>query len=167
MFLLKASRSFRIMFDAFKLKLPLMGGVMQKIELSRFTKFFGITFSSGIPVLDCITIASNVVVNAYIKNEINIIKQKVSDGKSMTKAISESQPFPFMVIRMFKVGEESGNIKTAMENIDYFYEGEINDSIEIVVGSLKPIIMFVMGGFMCWIIAAVFGPIYGNFANMV
>ncbi|MBR2141424.1 MAG: type II secretion system F family protein [Rickettsiales bacterium] len=160
------NKEFRIKFDNLKLKLPLLGQIMVKLDISRFTKFFGITFSAGIPVLQCIDIANNVVVNRYLKNEIEYIKTKVSEGKTMSKCIEDSEVFPFVVKRMFKVGEESGNIESAMENIQYFYNTEINDSIDKIVGSIQPMILFFMGGLMCWIIAAVFGPVYGNFANI-
>ena len=161
------NKNFKIKFDQFKLKLPLLGQIMVKLDVSRFTKFFGITFSAGIPVLKCIEIANNVVVNRYLKNEIEYIKVKVSEGKTISKCIEDSDIFPFIVKRMFKVGEDSGNIENAMENIQYFYTTEINDSIDKIVGSLQPMILFIMGGLMCWIIAAVFGPVYGNFANIV
>ena len=161
------SKNFKIKFDRFKLKIPLLGQIMIKLDISRFTKFFGITFSSGIPVLKCIEIANNVVVNRYLKSEIEYIKTKVSEGKTMSKCIEDSEVFPFVVKRMFKVGEESGNIETAMQNIQYFYNTEINDSIDALVASLKPMMLFFMGGLMVWIIAAVFGPVYGNFANIV
>lgn len=161
------NNKFKVKFDNFKLKLPLLGQIMMKLDVSRFTKFFGITFSAGIPVLKCIEIANNVVVNRFLKSEIEYIKLKVSEGKTISKCIEDSNIFPFIVKRMFKVGEESGNIGSAMENIQYFYTTEINDSIDKIVGSLQPMILFVMGGLMCWIIAAVFGPVYGNFAKIV
>ena len=157
----------RIKFDKLKLKSPIFGQILVKLDMSRFTKFFGITFSSGIPVLKCIDIANNVVVNRYLKTEIEYIKAKVTEGKTIAKCIEDSEVFPFIVKRMFKVGEESGNIEEAMTNVQYFYNTEINDSIDKIVGSLQPMILFFMGGLMVWIIAAVFGPIYGNFANMV
>ena len=157
----------RIKFDKLKLKLPIFGQILVKLDMSRFTKSFGITFSSGIPVLKCIDIANNVVVNRYLKTEIEYIKAKVTEGKTIAKCIEDSEVFPFIVKRMFKVGEESGNIEEAMTNVQYFYNTEINDSIDKIVGSLQPMILFFMGGLMVWIIAAVFGPIYGNFANMV
>ena len=165
--ILLTNKLIRIKFDQLKLKIPLIGSIMVKLDISRFTKFFGITFASGIPVLKCIEIANNVVVNRYLKNEIDYIKIKVSEGKTISKCLEDSNVFPFIVKRMFKVGEESGNIETAMENIQYFYNTEINDSIDKIVGSLQPMILFIMGGLMCWIIAAVFGPIYGNFSNIV
>ena len=147
--------------------MPIFGQILLKLDMSRFTKFFGITFSSGIPVLKCIEIANNVVVNRFLKTEIEYIKIKVSEGKTIAKCVEDTEIFPFIVKRMFKVGEESGNLEEAMENVQYFYNTEINDSIDVIVGSLQPMILFFMGGLMCWIIAAVFGPIYGNFANIV
>jgi type IV pilus assembly protein PilC len=165
--MLLKNENFKIKFDRYKLKLPLIGKIIEKINLSRFTKFFGITFASGISVLQCIEIANNVVTNHFLKNEIEYIRRKISDGKTMSKCLEESNVFPFIVTRMFKVGEESGNVEDAMQNIQYFYNSEINTSIDMIVGALQPIILVVMGTLMVWIIAAVFGPIYGNFSNMV
>jgi type IV pilus assembly protein PilC len=162
----KANKSFNIFTDKIKTKIPILGGTIQKIELSKFTKFFGTSFSSGIQVLECISIANNVVQNSFVKDEIETIKQKVSGGKTMAKAVSESPVFPFIVVRMFKIGEESGNVEEAMKNIEYFYDMEINDAIDNVVGAIKPLMLFFIGGLLTWVIAAVFGPIYGNFANM-
>ena len=131
--------------------------------MSKFTKFFGVTFSSGIPVLDCLTISGDVVKNTALRAEIEVIKQEVSDGKSVSAALSDSPYFPNMVLRMFKVGEDSGNMTEAMDNIQYFYSTEIDDSINNIIGTLQPTIMFFMGGLMVWVIVSVFGPIYGNF----
>ena len=163
--ILARNKVIKYQIDFLKLKLPVMGAIMQKIDLSKFTKFFGVTFTSGIPVLDCLTISGNVVQNTVLRTEIEKIKQEVSDGRSVSSAISASPYFPNMVLRMLKVGEESGNMGDAMKNIEYFYTAEIDDSIEKIIGTLQPMIMFVMGGLMAWVIAGVFGPIYGNFDN--
>ena len=133
--------------------------------MSKFTRFFGVTFASGIPVLECLQISGDIVKNTVLKTDIERVKEEVSDGKSVYNALASSQYFPSMVLRMFKVGEESGNMTDAMENIQYFYSMEINDSIDKIIGTLQPSIIFVMGGLMAWVIVAVFGPIYGNFDN--
>lgn len=155
----------RLQIDSIKLKIPVLGKIITKIEMSKFTKFFGVTFSSGIPVLEALTISGNVVKNSVIRDEIERIRQQVSDGKSVSNAMATSHFFPNIVLRMLKVGEESGNMGEAMENIQYFYNSEINDTIEVIIGALQPTIMFLMGGLMGWVIAGVFGPIYGNFDN--
>jgi len=163
--ILSRNKIIKYQVDAIKLRIPILGNIMKKIEMSKFTKFFGVTFTSGIPVLECLTISGNVVKNTVLREEIERIKQQVSDGKSVSNAMSSSQYFPNMVLRMLKVGEESGNMGEAMNNIQYFYTTEINDTIEEIIGSLQPTIMFIMGGLMIWIVAGVFGPIYGNFDN--
>lgn len=163
--ILARNKIIKYQLDFLKLKMPVMGVVLQKIDLSKFTKFFGVTFTSGIPVLDCLTISGNVVQNTVLRTEIEKIKQEVSDGRSVSNAISASPYFPNMVLRMLKVGEESGNMGDAMKNIEYFYTSEIDDAIEKIIGTLQPLIMFIMGGLMAWVIAGVFGPIYGNFDN--
>ena len=68
---------------------------------------------------------------------------------------------------MFKIGEDTGNMQSALENINYFYEMEINDSVDAVIASLKPIMLFVIGGLLIWIIVGVFGPIYGSFSQLM
>lgn len=163
--ILSKNRSVKYKVDEIKLKIPLIGNIITKIEMSKFTRFFGVTFASGIPVLECLQISGDVVKNTVLKADIERVKEEVSDGKSVYNALVSSQYFPSMVLRMFKVGEESGNMADAMDNIQYFYSMEINDSIDKIIGTLQPSIIFVMGGLMAWVIVAVFGPIYGNFDN--
>ncbi len=163
--ILSKNRSVKYKVDEVKLKVPLIGNIITKIEMSKFTRFFGVTFASGIPVLECLQISGDIVKNTVLKADIERVKEEVSDGKSVYNALASSQYFPSMVLRMFKVGEESGNMTDAMDNIQYFYSMEINDSIDKIIGTLQPSIIFVMGGLMAWVIVAVFGPIYGNFDN--
>ena len=163
--ILSKNRSVKCKVDEIKLKIPVIGSIITKIEMSKFTRFFGVTFASGIPVLECLQISGDIVKNTVLKTDIERVKEEVSDGKSVYNALASSQYFPSMVLRMFKVGEESGNMTDAMDNIQYFYSMEINDSIDKIIGTLQPSIIFVMGGLMAWVIVAVFGPIYGNFDN--
>lgn len=159
------NKSFKYKVDEVKLKMPLLGSIIVKIEMSKFTRFFGVTFASGIPVLECLQISGDIVKNTVLRDDIERVKESVSDGKSVYNALASSKYFPGMVLRMFKVGEDSGNMVDAMENIQYFYSMEINDSIDKIIGTLQPSIIFTMGGLMAWVILAVFGPIYGNFDN--
>lgn len=163
----KINKRFAILTDAFKLKLPVFGQVMQKIDLSRFVKFFGITFSCGIPVLECMDITTKVVKNKAIKEELISIKEDIASGSTISKCLEDSIYFPIIVARMFKIGEDTGNMQSALDNINYFYEMEINDSVDAVIASLKPIMLFVIGGLLIWIIVGVFGPIYGSFSQLM
>ncbi len=163
--ILAKNQELAVKIDYIKLKIPVIGGVINKIDAARFCQFFSMTFQSGLGVIECLDSASNVVKNTAIKRSINIIKQQVSDGQPLAVGIASSGYFPNLVIRMFKVGEESGNMEDSLKNIKFFYDREINDSIDQLIGLMQPTLTFVMGGLIFWIAIAVFGPIYGSFSK--
>lgn len=160
------SKKIALGLDSLKLKIPIIGPIIKKLEISRFCHFLAITYRSGIGILECLDTAQNVVKNLIIKDAINQIKQDISEGKKITEAVVNTNQFPMLVIRMFKVGEESGNLDQALENITSFYDEEVNNSIDNLVGVLQPALTILMGGLMFWITISVFGPIYSNFGNM-
>lgn len=155
-----------VVIDKFKLKLPVVGAIMSKIDSAKFCQFFAMTFKSGLGVIECLESASQVIKNKAIKQSIEDVKSQVSDGKVLARSLEQTGYFPNLVIRMFKVGEESGNMESALNNIKFFYDREINDSIDKLVGMIQPALTIVMGGMIAWIVTAVFGPIYGSFANV-
>ena len=152
--------------DEFKLKLPIIGTIINKIEAAKFCQFFSMTFKSGLGVIECLESSGGVIKNRAMKKSIDVVKQRVSDGQSLAKAIAATGYFPNLVVRMFKIGEESGSMENALQNIKFFYDREINDSIDKLVGMIQPAITIVMGGMIGWITIAVFGPIYGSFSKM-
>lgn len=162
----KKSESVRYSMDAMMLKIPGVGPVILKINLARFVKFFSITFNSGLGVLESLEISENVVTNRVLKESVAVISRNIASGTPLTDAISNAGSFPSLVVRMFKVGEESGNMERALGNVNFFYEREIDDSVEAMVGMIQPTLLVVMGGILMWIIAAVFGPVYGSFGQM-
>lgn len=164
--LYKRHEPFRRFADALLLKVPGVGPVIQKINLARFVKFFAITFNSGLGVLEAMEIAGKVVTNRVIKESVEVTKKSISEGVRITQALAESGSFPSLVIRMFKVGEDSGNMERSLANVNYFYEREIDDAVETMVAMIQPTLLIVMGGTLMWVIAAVFGPVYGSFSKM-
>jgi type IV pilus assembly protein PilC len=164
--ILQTSESLAIKVDNFKLKIPVFGPIIRKIDSAKFCQFFALTFRSGLGVLDCLESSCGVIKNKAIRKAILLVKEQVSDGQSMTKSIGSTGYFPSLVVRMFKVGEESGNMESSLQNIKFFYDREINDSIDKIVGMIQPTITLVMGMMIGWITIAVFGPIYGTFSNI-
>ena len=162
----RLSSGFNYFVDKVMLHSPAIGPVIQKINLARFSQFFAITFSSGIGILECLTTAKNVIGNAVMREAVDNIMRNVSEGSSLTRAISSTQQFPNLVVRMFKVGEDSGNMDEALENINFFYEREVQDSVDRMIGFIKPSLTLVLGAILFWIIAAVFGPLYNSFSEM-
>ncbi len=154
-----------IQIDEIKLHIPVFGKILNKIDASRFCHFFAITFKSGLGVLECLESAREVIGNRAIKASIGIAKQQVADGQQLAKAIGNTGHFPSLVVRMFEIGEASGNMESALDNIRFFYDQEINDSIDKMVGMIQPMLTLIMGGMMAWITIAVFGPIYNSFGK--
>lgn len=160
------SEPFARQVDAIYLKLPVFGKTIRKINMARFTHFFGIMFRSGIDILEALSSARNVVNNRKLKESIEDVRKLVSEGSSVTNALQQSGEFPTMVVRMFKVGENSGNMNEALENVNFFYSREVNDAVESMVGMIQPALTITMGLLVFWVISAVFGPLYDAFSQM-
>lgn len=162
----RISESFAYNVDGFILKIPILGEVSRKINLARFTHFFSVLFNSGIGILESLQAAKNVVANRVLQESVDTMTRSVSEGMSLTASMRVSNQFPSLVVRMFKIGEDSGNMSESLQNVNFFYEREINDSVENVVGMIQPALTIVMGVIIFWVIAAVFGPLYQSFSKM-
>lgn len=164
--LYRTMEPFAYKMDALFLRLPAIGNVLRKIDLARFTHFFSVMFKSGINIPEALLTARNVVKNRVIKESVDVVHRSIVEGNNLTSSLRISNQFPTMVIRMFKVGEDSGNMSDAMSNIKFFYDREVNDSVDSLVGMIQPILTMVMGILIFWVIAAVFGPLYQSFSQM-
>ncbi len=162
----RTSEKFAYVMDRIMLSVPYIGPVILKSNLARFSRFFSVTFVSGIEVLECLKTAHSVVGNRIVAEAVQNVRQSVAEGNSLTLSLTATEKFPSLVLRMFKVGEESGNMEDALENINFFYDREVNDSVEAIVGVIQPALTIVLGAIMFWITAAVFGPLYGSFEQM-
>jgi type IV pilus assembly protein PilC len=160
------SSRFAYHIDRYYLRLPVLGNIIRKIELARFCRFFGVAFKSGIGVLECLDIAASVVGNRALKESILYARSAVSEGESLTLALKQEEHFPSLVLRMFKVGEDSGNMENAMENINFFYDAEVSDGVDRFIGVIQPTLTIVMGMIMLWVSLAVFGPLYSSFSQL-
>ncbi|MDX1975311.1 MAG: type II secretion system F family protein [Rickettsiales bacterium] len=158
--------NFAYRVDAISIRLPIIGPTIRKIDLARFTHFFSVMFTSGIDVLDSLEAAKNVVSNRVLRDSIDLVKTNVTEGNSLTSSLRLSNQFPNLVIRMFKVGEDSGNMAEALENVNFFYNREVEDAVDGMVGMVQPALTVIMGAIIFWVIAAVFGPLYESFSKM-
>ena len=164
--LYRTNKGYSYFMDSLLLHLPFVGPALLKIDVARFSQFFLVTFKSGIDVIDCFDIVQRVVQNKVIKKYINEISQDVSDGSSISMALKNSGHFPTLVVRMFEVGERTGNMADSLENVKFFYDKEVNDSVDTMVGVIQPALTLLMGGLLLWISLSVFGPLYSSFSNI-
>ena len=150
----------RVRFDGFKLKFPLLGNILRKIILSRFTNTFALLYSSGIPILDSIRTTQDVVGNAVVRQGLERVEQLIVEGQNVTAAFHSIGFFPPLVIRMLRVGESTGSLDVALLNVSYFYNRDVKESVEKVQQLIEPMLTMVLGCLLGWIMLSVLGPVY-------
>jgi type IV pilus assembly protein PilC len=152
--------------DGIKLKIWIFGPLMTKIKLARFANYFAMMYSSGITVLDSLKISELMVDNLVLEDSINKARRSISDGVVISKSFEAVGVFPSMIVRMLKVGEDTGAMDDALLNVSYFYNREVKESIEKIEPTILPILTVVLGGIMMWIMMAVLGPVYDAVAGI-
>ena len=150
----------RLFMDGVKLKLWLFGPLMMKIKLARFANYFAMMYSSGITVLDALRISEDMVDNLVLENSIRSARAQISDGTQISESFFSTGVFPSMIVRMLKIGEDTGAMDEALLNVSYFYNREVRESIEKIEPAMMPVLTIMLGGIMMWIMMAVLGPVY-------
>jgi type IV pilus assembly protein PilC len=148
------------------LKIPLLGDILRKIILSRFAAVFAMMYGSGISVLDSIRTTEDVVGNVVIKEGLQNAGQLIADGQNVTIAFQNVGLFPPLVVRMLKVGENTGALDTALINVSYFYNRDVKESIERVQTMIEPAMTVIVGVILGWVMLSVLGPIYDTISKL-
>jgi type IV pilus assembly protein PilC len=128
-FAAKGNPAFDYAFDRYKISAPLIGPILRKIILSRFASSFAMMYSSGITVLDAIRSCEEIMGNKVLELALRNAGQQIAEGKNMTAAFQDLGLFPALVIRMLRIGENTGALDTALLNVSYFYNREVRESI--------------------------------------
>ncbi|WP_310452628.1 type II secretion system F family protein [Sulfuritalea sp.] len=165
-FLVRTSHAARYRFDDVKLRLPYIGSILRKIILSRFASVFAMMYSSGITILDSIKATEDVVGNLVIREGLEKVGGLIAEGQNVTVAFQNAGIFPPLVLRMLRVGENTGALDTALTNVSYFYNRDVRESIEKVQSMIEPVMTVTIGLILGWIMMAVLGPIYDIITKM-
>jgi type IV pilus assembly protein PilC len=152
--------------DHYKLALPLVGPILRKIILSRFASSFAMMYGSGITVLEAIRSCEEIVGNKPLQNALRIAGQQIAEGKNLTAAFADLGLFPPLVIRMLRVGENTGGLDRALLNVSYFYNREVRESIGKVQALIEPALTVVLGAILGWVMLSVLGPVYDAISKM-
>lgn len=163
---IKSSPRARFKADEYKLRMPMIGPILHKIILARFATFFGLMYASGITILDCIRLSENIVNNEVISEGLQSAGRFIAEGQSITAAFQNTGIFPPLVIRMLKIGEATGKLDSALQNVSYFYNREVKEQIGRVQALIEPMMTVVLGMLLLWIMVSVLGPIYDIFAKI-
>ncbi len=164
--LAKNNYKFKYYIDGLKLKLWIFGPLMTKIKLARFANYFAMMYSSGITVLDALKISEIMVDNLVLEDSINKARRSISEGVIISKSFEAVGVFPSLIVRMLKVGEDTGAMDEALMNVSYFYDREVKESIDKIEPTILPILTIILGGLMMWIMMAVLGPVYDAVAGV-
>jgi type IV pilus assembly protein PilC len=154
--------SFKVRFnvDRLKLKIWIMGPILEKIILARFTNFFALLYGSGITVLDGLHISKGLAGNLVIEAAIQKVIDSIQEGTSIGDSFDQVRFFPPLVLRMVRIGEMTGELEAALNNVSYFYNREIKDSIEKIQTLIEPVMTVLLGAMLGWVMISVLGPIY-------
>jgi type IV pilus assembly protein PilC len=165
-FLARTNPTVRYRLDALKLNIPLIGPILRKIMLSRFASIFALMYSSGITILDSIRSSEETAGNLVIQEGLKQAGQQIADGKNVTAAFQEVGLFPPLVIRMLRVGENTGALDTALLNVSYFYNREVREGIGRIQVMIEPALTIVLGLILGWVMLSVLGPIYDTISKL-
>ena len=146
--------------DELALKLPVLGGIRQKIILARFSTYFAMLYRSGISVLDCIQICEKIVGNRVMEEGLQRVGRSISEGQGISQAFTATKLFPPLVLRMLRVGESTGGLDSALLNVSYFYNREVREGIARMQALLGPVTTVILGALIIGILSTVFLPIY-------
>ena len=158
--MVRQSQQAHYLWDYAKLHLPVIGPIMQKIIMSRFTNFFALMYQSGITILDAIKTSEDIVDNRVIADGLMRAGAQITAGESLTETFQNLGIFPPLVIRMLRVGEATGALDTALLNVTYFYNRDVKESADKGMAMIGPVLTVILGGIMVFIMWAVLGPVY-------
>jgi len=142
------------------LKLPVFGDIIRKVAVARFARTLGTMISSGVPILDALTICARTAGNKVVEREVTRVRSSISEGKSIAEPLMDSMVFPPMVVQMIAVGESTGNVDAMLGKIADFYEDEVENAVTAMKQLIEPIMILVLGTLIGGLVVAMYLPIF-------
>lgn len=146
-------------WDALTLRIPVVGGLIRMVAITRFAGTMGTLLGSGVPILSAMNIAKNLVGNAPIADAIMTARENITEGQSIAEPLRRSGMFPPVVIHMIAIGEKTGELPEMLRNVAASYEEQVNTKIEGLTSLLEPIMIIGMGGVVAVIVLSIFVPL--------
>ena len=156
----------RAVVDSLLLKLPVFGPLLKKIAVARFSRTLGTLVSSGVPILDGLTIVSRTSGNRTIETAILSARASIREGETIAEPLGRSGIFPPMVIQMIAVGESTGALDSMLSKIAEFYEEEVDVAVANLTSLLEPLLMIFLGVVIGGVVIAMYLPIFNMASAM-
>jgi type IV pilus assembly protein PilC len=146
--------------DKMLLKAPVIGSVIRKTAIARFTRTLGVLISSGVPILSALDITAKTAGNMVIQTAIEKVRRSISEGKNITTPLAESGVFPSMVVQLVAVGEQTGRLAEMLGKIADFYDEEVDVAVSAMTSLIEPIVIVLMGGVIGGLLVAMYLPMF-------
>jgi type IV pilus assembly protein PilC len=160
------TRKGRLAWDGMLLKLPILGAVLRKVVVARFTRTMGTLLSSGVPILDAMEIVGKTAGNTVVQDGIMFVRARISEGKDMSTPLMETGLMPPMVVQMISVGEQTGALDAMLTKIADFYEEEVDVAVASMTSMIEPLMMVFLGTVVGGLVIAMYLPIFEMAGNI-
>jgi type IV pilus assembly protein PilC len=160
LFLKRRSAAFRYFLDRISLRLPVIGAILEKATIARWTRTLATMFAAGVPLVESLDAVAGASGNAVYIAGTRKIQTQVSTGTSLTNSMHNTGLFPTMVLQMTQIGEESGSLDGMLSKVAEFYEREVDDAVAALSSLLEPIIIVFLGVIIGGLVVAMYLPIF-------
>lgn len=150
----------RVLIDDLLLKVPVLGDLIRKVAVARFTRTLGTMIQSGVPLLDALDIVARTAGNKTVEAAIFKTRGSISEGRTIAEPLGESGVFPSMVVQMISVGESTGALDTMLSKIADFYDEEVDSAVGALTSMIEPMMMVFLGGTIGGLVVAMYLPIF-------
>lgn len=150
----------RMAIDSLILKLPLLGNLMRKIAVARFTRTLGTLITSGVPMLEALDITARTSGNAVIEKAIQTVRKAIEGGRTIVDPLRETGVFPNMVVQMIGVGEQTGALDAMLQKVADFYEDEVDAAVGDLLTAMEPLIIVVLGTVVGGVVISLYLPLF-------
>jgi type IV pilus assembly protein PilC len=150
----------RFTIDRILLRLPVIGDLLRKVAVARFSQNMSILLSSGVPILDGLAITAKTAGNKVIERAIMTARVSISQGKTVAEPLRESKVFPPMVCQMVAIGENTGALDSMLKKVADFFEDEVDNAVANLTSLMEPVIMVVLGVILGGLVIAMYLPIF-------
>ena len=159
-FLYRKNEKFRYYFDKYILKIFIIGKVIKLAMIGRFIYVFERLTQSGVPIIDALNTAIEIVENRFIKERLSLIKQEIEEGKNLTTGFKATKQFPSMIIQMIKAGETSGSLNIMLKKISRYYSEKYINLVDNVATLIEPILILFIASFVLLLATGIFLPMW-------
>ncbi|TAJ92189.1 MAG: type II secretion system F family protein [Gammaproteobacteria bacterium] len=150
----------RYTWGKYKLRLPLVGDILLRATLGRFSRAFAMSLAAGVPLVQALTVVARAVDNDYVGDHIFNMRNGIERGESITRTAAATNMFTPLVLQMLFVGEETGQVDEMMEEVAGFYEREVDYDIKNLSGTIEPVMIVIIGGMVLVLALGVFLPMW-------